>query len=304
MVELAELGQQLSGLRLRSPEAVTEVQRSMSRHGQLTAALAYPGPAGQLELVDGFKRFQAARAMGLAALRVRVLPLDAVHAKAAVVVLNAQGGLSELEEGWLVRSLYRDDGLTQPQIGQLLSRHKSWICRRLMLVELLDEAVSADVRLGLLAARTAVGLARLPRGNQREVAQLVMRRGLTTKQTDQLVAALLAAPDEGERRAILDRWAKGKMGPAVPGGGRSPRPSSSPAVLVALDIGQLCRVTARLEARLLERPLSSFGPEGAATIRGGLEGLRPVLAVLCRTVESVVGLSSESTQEQEMGDMQ
>ena len=176
-VRVAELGEQLGSLRLRSPEAVRSVQQSLVRHGQMSSAAVFHGPAGQLELVDGFKRLQACRALGWETLRVHVLDLDAVQAKVAVEALNVQGGLTELEEGWLVRSLYRDDRLTQPQIGQLLSRHKSWVCRRLMLVELLDEAVQADVRLGLLATRTAVLIARLPRGNQQAVAELVARRG-------------------------------------------------------------------------------------------------------------------------------
>jgi len=43
---------------------------------------------------------------------------------------NARQALSDLEEAWLVRALYRDDRLTQPQIAQLLGRHKSWVFGR------------------------------------------------------------------------------------------------------------------------------------------------------------------------------
>jgi len=293
LVETTELGERLALLRLRAPEAVRSVQQSLVRHGQLTAATAYLASDGRLELVDGFKRLQACRSLGWPALRVHVLQLEDAQAKAAVEALNEQGGLTELEQGWVVRSLYREDGLTQPQIGQLLARHKSWVCRRLMLVELLDEAVQADVRLGLLAARTAVAIARLPRGNQQAVARLVARRGLTTKQTEQLVAALLAAADEGERRGILDAWAEGRVGPSGGRGARPPRPPSHPALRIVMDIGLLCRVAARLEARLLERPLSSLGAEGAATVRCGLEGLRPVLELLLQAVERSVGGAKE-----------
>ena len=290
LVELAKLGEQLGTLRLQSPEDVQGMQRSLLRHGQMTAATAYRVAPGQLQLLDGFKRLQAARGLGWATLQVRVLDVAGAHAKAAVEALNQQGGLTELEEGWLVRSLHREDGLTQPEIGQLLGRHKSWVCRRLMLVELLDEVVQGDVRLGLLAARTATSLARLPRGNQRAAAEVVAQRGLTTKQTEQLCAALLATADEAERSHLLDDWASGRAGPSN-ATRTSPRDSQSPALLIALDVGQLCRLAARLEARLLERPLASFGPEAAATVRSALEGLRPVLALLLRATER----SSSST---------
>jgi len=91
-------------------------------------------------------------------------------------------------EGWLVRSLYRDDKLSQPEIARRLDRHKSWVCRQLVLVEALDLAVQADVRLGLLVPRAAIALAALPRGNQVPASAVVIRRGLTVRQTERLIA--------------------------------------------------------------------------------------------------------------------
>jgi ParB-like chromosome segregation protein Spo0J len=287
------LGELLGSLRLRRPEAVRSMQQSLLRHGQLTSVTVFRGATGQLELVDGFKRLQACRALGWATLRIHELGLEGTQAKAAVETLNRQGGLTELEEGWLVRSLYREDRLSQPEIGQLLSRHKSWVCRRLMLVELLDEAVQADVRLGLVAPRTAVLIARLPRGNQAEVSTLVASRGLTTLQTDRLVAALLAAADDAELRRILDEWATGRAGPGGSGPSRHSRPKDSPAMRLVLDAGLLQRVAARLEARLLERPLSALGAEGASAVRCSLKGLGPVLELLQQAVSACIGQKEE-----------
>lgn len=283
LAELTTLGERLGALRLRRPDAERVLQQSLRRHGQLMAAVATPGADGGLELLDGFKRLAACRALGWRELRVRVVQLEGAQAKAALAALNEAGGMTELEHGWLVRSLYRDDGLTQPQIGQLLGRHKSWVCRRLMLVEQLDEAVQTDVRLGLLAARTAVAVARLPRGNQQRAAEVVARRGLTTKQTEQLVAALLAASDGAERQRIVDTWSAGQAGPG--GADRRTQPSSTPGVQIVTDIRQMIRVAGRLEGRLLERPLSSLGAEAESTVRLGLAELEPVLRLLQGAVE-------------------
>ena len=49
--------------------------------------------------------------------------------------------MAELEEGWLVRSLFREDLLSLPEISRRLYRHRSWVWRRLMLVEALDPIV-------------------------------------------------------------------------------------------------------------------------------------------------------------------
>jgi len=212
------LGERLGALRLCEPEAVARMRRSLERHGQLAAVTVFTADDG-VEIIDGFKRLRAARALGWSALRAHALDVDVVGAKIAVAFLHERCGLTELEEAWLVRSLYRDDELSQAQIGVHLGRHKSWVSRRLLMAEGLDEAVQADVRLGLLAPRAAVELAQLPRGTQRPAAQLVTRTGLTVRQTAQLVGELLACDSDTARaRLLCDRHEH-------PGPRAAPRPA-------------------------------------------------------------------------------
>src|SRR5215475_280315 len=189
-VDLCELGEGLAALRLCDASALEAMRRSLARHGQLSALCLF-AEGGRLEIVDGFKRVRAARALGLSTLRASVAEVDAVGAKIQLAVLHDRRGLTELEEAWLIRSLYREHNLSQPTIAARLGRHKSWVFRRLMLVEALDPAVQADVRLGLLAPRAAVAVSQLPRGNQHDLAGLVIRRGLTVRQTELVVAELL-----------------------------------------------------------------------------------------------------------------
>src|SRR5690606_7639088 len=114
-----------------------------------------------------------------------------VDAKVQIAAMHDGRHLTEIEEAWLVRSLHREDGLSQGAIAQRLGRHKSWVCRRLILVESLSDALQAEVRLGLLAPRAAVALAALPRGNQQPASAVVIRRGLTVRQTELFVAEIL-----------------------------------------------------------------------------------------------------------------
>ena len=52
----------------------------------------------------------------------------------------------------LVRSLYREERLSQPQIAMFLARHKSWVCRRVALAESLRPAIRDGwLRLALVA---------------------------------------------------------------------------------------------------------------------------------------------------------
>jgi ParB/RepB/Spo0J family partition protein len=163
---------------------------SLSRHGQLTAAVGFVDD-GHIEIIDGFKRMRAARALGWPTLRTQLVEIDAVSAKLMMAALHDARGLTELEEGWLVRSLYREHGMMQHAIAQRLGRHKTWVHRRLVLVEALDEAVQADVRLGLIAPRAAVAMGQLPRGNQSAA-----RSGTTPETTPSNDSAATSASSE------------------------------------------------------------------------------------------------------------
>jgi ParB-like chromosome segregation protein Spo0J len=285
VVTPAVLGEALRPLRLGGEEAVARMAESLARHGQLTAVTAFAPAPERLEIADGFKRLAAARQLEWPALRVEVLDIDVIQAKAALALLNQASALSELEEAWVVRSLHREDHLTQPQIGRLLRRHKAWVCRRLALAEGLDEIVEADVRLGLLAARAGYEVTRLPRGNQREVAEVVVQRGLTVAQTARLVSALLACTTPGARQALLREAREGTGMPPA----RLARLERSPAEKLIGDIGGIARLAARLQAQLLSAPLSALGESAAATVERALVALEPVLAALSNTIADVRG---------------
>jgi hypothetical protein len=77
--------------------------------------------------------------------------------------------------GWCARSTSRT-GSNQRQIAQLIRRDKSWVYRRLVLVEWLTSNVESDVRLGLLSANVAREVSWLPRCNQEKAAQVIARR--------------------------------------------------------------------------------------------------------------------------------
>jgi ParB-like chromosome segregation protein Spo0J len=286
-VEIAPLGERLAPLRLCDATALTAVRRSLERHGQLTALTLFV-ETDRLEILDGFKRVRAARALGWTTLLARIDDVDAIEAKLRVAELHDRRGLTELEEAWLVRSLYRDDGLGQPEIARRMSRHKSWVWRRLMLVESLDPAVQAHVRLGLLAPRAAVAVSRLPRGNQIAASTVVARRGLTVRQTDRLVQEVLDHEGEEARADLLARRLDAPAIDPQPGlpPTRSVRNEADP---MASDVARVRAIAARLETRLLATPLKTFTPDAAELLREALGRLSPVLHALARVIATVVG---------------
>mgnify|MGYP002631885769 CR=1 FL=1 len=203
-VALASLDERYAELRIAQPKAEDAMADSMRRFGQISPVVAVPGDQGVI-LLDGFKRLAAARKLELDELTVRILPLNPRAAVAAIYGLNRSGrGLLDLEEAMVVRKLVRELGLTQPEVGELLGRHKTWVSRRLALVERLAEEVQNDIRVGLIRPTVARDLVRLPRGNQPEVAAAVHQHGLSSREATLLVNLFERASDRKQQRALLD----------------------------------------------------------------------------------------------------
>src|ERR1700680_5037029 len=196
-VALEALGQHYRRYRLADPPAEAAMAGSLRRWGQLAPVVACQR-GQQLALLDGFKRWSAAQQVaGLATLCVRVLAVEERTTKAAILGLNrGQRATRELEEAWIVQALVRDDGLTQVEAAHLLGQHKSWVCRRLALLEKLSVEVKEDLRLGLVGPALARQLTRLPVGNQQAVLALTRRETLTAQQVSGVIDLLQGASDE------------------------------------------------------------------------------------------------------------
>jgi hypothetical protein len=74
--------------------------------------------------------------------------------------------------------------------AHLLGQHKSWVCRRLALLEKLSDEVKEDLRLGLLGPALARQLVRLPAGNQEAVLALTRRQTLTAQEVSGVIDLL------------------------------------------------------------------------------------------------------------------
>lgn len=282
-IPLSELGESLGQLRLCEPRVAEAMERSLGRQGQLTPLLCREAPSG-LEVIDGFKRLRAARRLGWTCLLVQVTRATAVQAKVQLCGANQGVGLSEIEEAWVVRSMRREDRLTQPEIGALLGRSKSWVCRRLQLAEALADEVQVDLRLGLVGATAARELARVPRGNQARAAAVVKERGLSTRQAMTLVEGLLQAPSEAAREALL----RGVRGTGEGDAGKDDRPGArrarTPADWLLCDAEEARRRCGRLHGRLLGQPLGG----GQGEVVDGLRALVPVLAGLLNVLNQTL----------------
>lgn len=203
-IAVAMIGERYRRYRLPDAAAEAAMVGSMARYGQiapLAVCLRQEGP----EVLDGFKRLAAARTLpAVTELQARLVVADEPTAKAIILGLNGIGArMKELEEAWIVHALVREDGLSQHQVAELLGRHKSWVCRRLALLERLSEQCREDLRLGLLSPTMARQLTRLPAGNQIEVVGAARREHLTAAEVHGVVDLVVACTGRREVEFIL-----------------------------------------------------------------------------------------------------
>jgi hypothetical protein len=101
--------------------------------------------------------------------------------------------------------LVHEDQLPQSDVAQLLGRHRSWINRRLALIERLCEEAREGLRLGLLTPTQARHLTRLPRGNQSAAMQCATRAALTSRELSEAVDLLAASSTTEQRNFVLTK---------------------------------------------------------------------------------------------------
>ncbi len=201
-ISLTALGLELQRVRCPPPSRVETIERDLASHGQLTPLVARLVAKGPPELLDGFKRLRAARSLGWQTLKVGCLEATEATALAMMLSLNRRFGLSHVEEALVVQELLRS-GLTGVEVGVLLGRHKSWVSRRLGLVQRLAPELLEELRLGLLHPGMARRLLVLPRGNQVELATVARKAALGVRQTERLVQLWRRAPSAKARQLVL-----------------------------------------------------------------------------------------------------
>jgi len=286
-----EIGEYYGRYRLHVPEAERAMARSLKRYGQLSPLVVCQRQE-RYELIDGFKRLGAARSLaGIEHLSARLLEADERSAKAAIYGLNRAGGRTrELEEAWIIHALVREDGMSQVEVAELLGRHKSWVCRRLALIERLGSKARDDLRVGLLSPTSARQMVRLPQGNQAEVLDAVRREALSGAELAGVVDLWLGCADRSQQQYILVHPREAlSQAKGLSHVGRDPRLSEA-GNHVWKRVGLLLDVLGRMEVWLAHHGRAGLTAEDHAI-------LAPRFEKLSRDAGSVAALSLDLVNE-------
>ena len=222
-IAVAEIGQRYGVYRIVNLRVDAAMVKSIQNYGQISPVVCVKGEGGY-ELIDGFKRLRACRRLNKATLKATMMEVSGRVCKAAIIRLNWSGrSINEMEEALVVQSLYREDGLTQTEIAVLLGRDKSWVSRRISLIERLSEEVQEDIRLGLISIIAGRELAKLPRGNQKDAADAILKHRYTTREAAKLIGYLRSRPRWESSAILASPWEVVEA--------RQPRPRGFGAIL-------------------------------------------------------------------------
>lgn len=180
------------------PESLAELAESIRSQGVVQPIVVRPigEPDAQgvqrYEIIAGERRWRAAQQAGLGEIPsiVRHVPDEAAIAMALIENIQREN-LNPLEEARALQRLIAEFGLTHQQAAQAVGRSRAAVSNLLRLLELPEEVCQQleQRSLEMGHARALLGLPH--RRQQTEVALLVVRSGLSVRETEALVRRMI-----------------------------------------------------------------------------------------------------------------
>lgn len=170
--------------------ALAELAASIKAQGLMQPILVRPLVNGRYEIIAGERRWRAAQLAGLVDVPVvvRLVADDAALAMALIENIQRED-LNALEEALGIQRLIDEFGMTHESAAEALGRSRSAVSNLLRLL-LLPEPVREMLHCGEIDMGHGRALLSLPVLKQIEVAQLIVRKCLSVRETERLVQQL------------------------------------------------------------------------------------------------------------------
>jgi ParB/RepB/Spo0J family partition protein len=202
-LELHQLALRYERLRKHHPQKERALLGSLAELGQQSPVIVVSDSpselSGQFVLIDGYKRVRSLKRLARDTVRGVCWQLSELE---ALLLERSLRCASEdaLDQAWLLAELQGRFGLSIEELAGHFARSKSWVSRRLALIQALPPAVQDSVRAGELSAHAAMKyLVPLARANVQAATQLAAVI-TALKPTSREVAALYQGWQAGTAR--------------------------------------------------------------------------------------------------------
>jgi ParB family chromosome partitioning protein len=184
-----------------APEALQELVESIRQHG-IIQPLIVRQTGGRYELIAGERRWRAAHELGLNDVPVIIRSANDLEVLELSLIENLQrSDLNPIEEAHGYARLADEFGTTQEEIATKVGRSRAAVANAMRLLDLHPQVqtwVAQDV-LSVGHAKALLGLKN--QDEQRAAAETVLRRNLTVRATERLVARQLGITRRRKIRA-------------------------------------------------------------------------------------------------------
>jgi ParB-like chromosome segregation protein Spo0J len=195
-VDLHQLELRHRDLRIHDGKARRQLIGSVAEVGQQVPVVVVRD-AERFVLIDGYLRVEALRRLHRDTAMATTWPLSEVEALLHHRHLE-MAKRAAIEDAWLLRRL-REHGLTMDELARRMCRSKSWVSRRLGLLDALATSAQEAVRAGSVPSPAAwKSLWPLPPANKRQCEQLIAGLG-DTRVSDRELGALYTAWRRADR---------------------------------------------------------------------------------------------------------
>ena len=186
-------------------DALNALAVSIKAQGIMHPILVRPVGGGNHEIIAGERRWRAARIAGLSSVPVLVRDVPDQQALAVALIENIQReDLNALEEATGIERLINEFALTHQAVADAIGKSRAAVTNLLRLLEL-----APPVKTLLGEGRIEMGHARallaLPAVRQVELANEAAAKGLSVREVEQCVAAMLTARSGARTRPAADR---------------------------------------------------------------------------------------------------
>ena len=171
--------------RVSNEQTLRRLRKSIERYGQLVPALVVK-EQDKFVLIDGYLRLKALRACGKDC--IQVYQQEGTEWEALITLLSKSNERQweAIEQASIIQELRDRFGNTLEGIAKSLGRDKSWVKRRLVLIEELPEEIQQSILRGTVTTWAASRvLAPLARANMEDALKLVKKlekEPLTTRE--------------------------------------------------------------------------------------------------------------------------
>lgn len=180
-------------------DALDELAASIRQQGIIQPLIVRP-VGNKFEIIAGERRWRAAQIAGLKQVPVIVRHMPDEAAIAIALIENIQReNLNPIEESIALQRLIEEFGMTHQQVADAIGKSRATVSNLLRLL-----ALPEDVKILLAEGKIEMGHARtlitLPETVQLQIAQTIVEKQLSVRDTEQLVRQI-QVPQQKEKKA-------------------------------------------------------------------------------------------------------